>query len=178
MNKKFKKGLTITTAAAIGMGVVLPTVTVMAAPAKATGWNLQNNTWYYYKNGVKVKNGWAKDCIGWCYLSDDGSWCQEGWKKDSHGWVYIRNGYKVEDATWAKDSAGWQYIGLDGYWVQAISPKATNPILDADAALSKAEASKLQADIDVAAVLVNALEVGVHEKTPLVTRLAVLKAAL
>lgn len=81
------------------------------------GWVYSNNTWYYYQNGTMVKNGWALDSYGWCFLNAiDGSWVQEGWAKDSYGWGYIQNGYWVQHSMWAEDSNGWVYIGDDGYW--------------------------------------------------------------
>lgn len=171
MNKKLKKGLTISTSAAMGMGIVLPTVSVLAAPVTANGWVLENGKWYYYVNGVKLANAWAKDSNGWCYLGADGTAIQEGWAKDSIGWCYIRNYNWVDHATWAKDSAGWQYIGANGYWDSSVAPKATNPIDDATAAVVKAEASKTQADVDAAKAAVEALKGAVPEAAALTARI-------
>jgi len=41
---------------------------------KLNGWVSSNNTWYYYLNGVKVKNGWANDSTGWCFIAAKGYW--------------------------------------------------------------------------------------------------------
>ncbi|MHC1720669.1 MAG: hypothetical protein AB9844_08445 [Clostridiaceae bacterium] len=127
MNKKLKKGLVIS-AAAMGMGIVLPTVSVMAAPVTANGWVMEGTTWYYYVNGVKLVNAWAQDSKGWCFLGADGAAIKEGWAKDSVGWCYIMNYNWVNHSTWAKDSAGWQFIGTNGYWDPSVPARATNPL--------------------------------------------------
>ena len=100
---------------------------------------------------------------------------KEGWAKDSHGWGYIRNGYWVERATWAKDSQGWNYIGSDGYYVATVAPKATNPIDDATVAVTKAETTELQANVDAAQVLVTSLNDAINEKVDLTTRIDKIK---
>jgi len=44
----------------MGMGIVLPTVSVMAAPVTANGWVMEGTNWYYYVNGVKLVNAWHR----------------------------------------------------------------------------------------------------------------------
>ncbi len=90
---------------------------VQAAWAK-NGWVASNGTWYYYSNGVIIKNAWKLDSHGWCFLDAiDGSWVKDGWAKDTHGWCYIgSDGYWVDHAYLAKDTLGWCVIGADGYW--------------------------------------------------------------
>lgn len=171
MNKKLKKVLAVS-AGAMGMGIVLPTVAVVAAPVSKNGWVTEKGIQYYYLKGVKVLNNWAKDSNGWCFLSAiDGSWVQEGWAKDSTGWCYIRNGYWVDHATWIRDSAGWQFIGADGYWKDSVVPRITNPINVATDAVAKAEVSKLQIDVDAAKILIAELNDAIPEKAELTVRI-------
>lgn len=173
MNKKLVKGLTVSSAAVMGMSIVLPTVSVIAAPAATNGWvKNAEGVWNYYNNGTMVKNGWAKDSTGWCFLSAvDGSWVQEGWAKDSTGWGYIQNGYWVEHAMYAKDSSGWNFIQANGYWDGKASV-AVNPVTAATEAVVKAEASKVTADVNAATTLVNALNSAISERAALTTRIA------
>jgi len=169
LNKKLKKGLTISTAA-MAMGVAVPVVTVMAAPVTANGWVQADGKWYYYVNGVKLVNAWAQDSHGWCFLGADGTAIQEGWAKDSIGWCYIRNYSWVNHATWAKDSAGWQFIGTNGYWDATVAAKATNPIDDATAAVVKAEASKAADDVAAAEDAIAAIKGATPETAALTAR--------
>ena len=152
--------------------IILPNVTTDVPVSKLSGWVFSNKIWYYYQNGIKVKNGWAKDSTGWCFLNAvDGSWVQEGWAKDSHGWGYIRKGYWVDHATWAKDSSGWCFIGSNGYWDSSITYRLTNPVDDAAVLVEKAVISKLQADIDAARAAVLATNIDVAEQAPLLAKL-------
>lgn len=93
-------------------------MSIAVAANVKNGWVQSKGIWYYYQNDVMVKNGWAKDSRGWCFLNAiDGSWVQQGWAKDSRGWGYIQNGYWVEHEAWVRDSRGWCYMGKDGYWI-------------------------------------------------------------
>lgn len=168
MNKKLKKSLIVSTAA-MSMGIVLQTTSVVAAPVSKNGWLVDNNNQYYYQNGVKIMNKWAKDSVGkWCFLNAiDGAKVQEGWAKDSTGWCYIKNGYWVDHATWAKDSTGWQYIGAGGYWDKSVAQKSANPIVAASDAVEKAEVSNLQADVDSAKTFISELNDSIPEKAVL-----------
>lgn len=119
MHKKIKNILVIFTVGVLALwGFAISSSSIVKAAAIKNGWTQSNGIWYYYQNGLMVKNGWAKDSRGWCFLNAvDGSWVQEGWAKDSHGWGYIQKGYWVQHEAWVKDSRGWCYMGSDGYWV-------------------------------------------------------------
>ena len=65
MKKNLQKGLTTAMAAAMGAGVVVPTVVAIAAPAvTTTGWVKTGTAWNFLKSGVK-QTGWVKDAGTW-----------------------------------------------------------------------------------------------------------------
>lgn len=103
---------------AVIFGNINPSGSAVNAAWVKNGWIAANSTWYYYSNGVMMKNAWKLDSHGWCFLNAvDGSWVKDGWAKDSRGWCYIgTDGYWVDHAYLAKDSIGYCIIGDDGYW--------------------------------------------------------------
>lgn len=86
-------------------------------------WMLDNDRWAYYINGQPLKNGWAQDTAGWCYLGADGYMVKDSWVQDDQGWCYVdESGYRIHNA-WIEDYTGLCYIGSSGYlstssWVQ------------------------------------------------------------
>lgn len=91
---------------------------VRASEPSFYSWRQISGSWYYYKNATRLKDSWARDSHGWCYLSTlDGSLIKDGWAQDSQGWCYIGlDGYWVDHATVAQDSLGYCIIGENGYW--------------------------------------------------------------
>ncbi len=172
MGKKLKKSL-IATTAAIGASIYIPTTAAMAAPINSDGWVTENGNQYFYRNGSKVKNQWVLDANGkWRFLSAfDGSVVKEGWAKDSTGWCYIRDGIWVNHATWAKDNTGWQFIGANGYWNSSVAAHAENPIATATDAVEKAEVSKLDTDVAAAKSIIAQLDDALPEKAELSLRI-------
>ena len=123
------------------------------------GWIYENNSWYYYEKGVKVKNDWRKDSNGWCYLDQNGKWVLNTFVKDSTGkwayitkdgyyyettgwieysgeWYYLEKGYRVE-SDWRKDSDGWCYLDETGRWNGIYYNERTRLINEALAVLSR-----------------------------------------
>lgn len=78
------------------------------------GWKTDGGNWYYYENGVMIKNAWRQDSKGWCYLGEDGKMVKNGWAKDSHDWCYLGSDGHLVKNKWVKDSTGWCYVGADG----------------------------------------------------------------
>jgi hypothetical protein len=188
LNKKLKKGLTTTMAAAMGLGVVIPAVPVIAAPA-TSGWVLTAQGWTYYKSGVKatgwvldggkwylldsngvMKTGWAKDAGTWYFLTASGAMAT-GWVKDTDGkWYFLKTSGAMAASTWAGNyyltASGAMAVSTvteDGWTVDANGAwdghsKAAD-LAAATAAVVAAEASKSQADIDAATALVAKLTI-------------------
>lgn len=189
MNKKLKKGLTTTMAAAMGLGVVIPAVPVIAAPA-TNGWVLTAQGWTFYKSGVKatgwvldggkwylldsygvMKTGWAKDAGTWYFLTASGAMAT-GWLKDTDGkWYFFNNSGAMTANAWI---SGKYYVGADGAMLAGtVTPDGwtvdangawdghskTADLAAATAAVTKAETTKSQADIDAAKALVAKLTV-------------------
>ena len=78
------------------------------------GWKTSGGDWYYYQDGVMVKDTWAKDSKGWCYLGSDGKMVKNKWVKDSKDWCYLGADGRMVKNKWVKDSEGWCYVGADG----------------------------------------------------------------
>ena len=83
------------------------------------GWIYENGQWHYYKDGELLKNGWAKDKNGWCWLGSDGNIVKKAWLKWKGDWYYLMaDGYMAANK-WQKDNTGqWCYLGSDGKQVK------------------------------------------------------------
>ena len=81
-------------------------------------WTQENGKWAYYIGGVMLKNAWAADSTGNCYLGADGYMVTNGWVHDGNGWYYVdKNGHAITN-TWKRDSVGWCYLGATGMMVK------------------------------------------------------------
>ena len=103
-----------------------------------SGWQKESGSWYYYKNGLVVRNAWAGNywlgadgrmaTNSWVdnnryYVGADGAWIKNysnksGWQKESGSWYYYKNGLVVRNA-WAGN-----------YWLGADGRMATNAWVD------------------------------------------------
>lgn len=83
------------------------------------GWR-KYGAWYFYKDDVAVKNGWAQDSKKkWFYLGSDGKMVTSKWVKYKNEWYYLGSSGEMLVNGWAKDSKGWCYCGSDGKMVKS-----------------------------------------------------------
>ena len=111
---------------------------------KKNGWVKEGSTWYYYNQGIMVRNAWQGNYWlgsdgkmatnswvdnGRYYVGADGSWDKnakkqeekkQGWKKDGNSWYYYHQGQMVKNA----------WIG--SYWLGSDGKMATNAWVDND----------------------------------------------
>ena len=111
---------------------------------KKNGWIKEGNTWYYYNQGIMVRNAWQGNywlgsdgkmaTNSWVdndryYVGADGSWDKNakkqeekkhGWKKEDNSWYYYNQGQMVKNA--------W----LGSYWLGADGKMVTNSWVDND----------------------------------------------
>lgn len=83
------------------------------------GWR-KYGAWYFYKDDVAVKDGWAQDSKKkWFYLGSDGKMVTSRWVKWKGEWYYLGKTGEMLTNDWAKDSKGWCWLGSDGKIVKS-----------------------------------------------------------
>ena len=116
---------------------------------KKNGWVKEGSTWYYYNQGIMVRNAWQGNywlgsdgkmaTSSWVdngryYVGADGVWDKnakkqeapkpeekkQGWKKEGNSWYYYHQGQMVKNA--------W----LGSYWLGSDGKMATNSWVDND----------------------------------------------
>ena len=103
-----------------------------------SGWQKEGGSWYYYKNGLAVRNAWAGNywlgsdgrmvTNSWVdnnryYVGNDGAWIKDygnksGWQKEDGSWYYYKNGLVVRNA----------WVG--NYWLESDGRMVTNSWVD------------------------------------------------
>ena len=91
------------------------TMTVPYEIFMAMGWRLVDGNWYYYKaENTMLKNGWARDSKGCCWLGGNGKITKSTWLKDCGQWYYLlSNGYMAANQ-WVKSGSNWYYMKSGG----------------------------------------------------------------
>ena len=111
---------------------------------KKNGWVKEGSTWYYYNQGIMVRNAWQGNywlgsdgkmaTSSWVdngryYVGADGAWDKnakkqeekkQGWVKEGNSWYYYHEGQMVKNS--------W----LGSYWLEADGKMATNKWVDND----------------------------------------------
>ena len=106
--------------------------------AKAKGWNLINNVWYYmdpendgiiitkdnrkingnfyfFEESGAMQTGWIHSSEGW-YLTDQDGAAQTGWQYVNGNWYYLDDeNYILEESNWRKINGDWYYFRSGGY---------------------------------------------------------------
>ena len=113
---------------------------------KKQGWVKEGSTWYYYNQGIMVRNAW----IGNYWLGADGRMATDAWV--DNGRYYVgSNGEWVKGAQrqvetkkhgWIESGTSWYYLDSQGnvvrnawagnYWLGADGKMATNSWVDND----------------------------------------------
>ncbi|WP_417142244.1 hypothetical protein [Raoultibacter massiliensis] len=95
------------------------------------GWVQRNGGWYYYQNGVMLRNAWMMDSADWCWVGSDGRAFQNqwGWLYDSSGWnwYYFDNNTRIVRNAWQKDSVAWCYLNADGHALRNVWTEGRDP---------------------------------------------------
>ena len=109
---------------------------------KKQGWVKENNAWYYYENGIFVKNKWA----GNYWLGADGKLVVSSWVDNGRYYVganglWDKNAKKPEEKKqgWIKSGSDWYYYDngtlarnkwAGNYWLGADGKMVTSAWVD------------------------------------------------
>ncbi len=78
------------------------------------GWQLIDNSWYYFESGVMAQNRWILTNGLWYYLGEDGAMVQNIWILTNGLWYYLgENGAMVKNR-WILTNGLWYYLNSDG----------------------------------------------------------------
>ena len=114
---------------------------------KKNGWVKEGSAWYYYNQGIMVRNAWQ----GNYWLGSDGKLVTNGWVDNDRYYVGSNGAWdkdkKKEDPVptgkhtgWVKSGSTWYYFNSEGqmvknawagnYWLEADGKMATNKWVD------------------------------------------------
>ena len=114
---------------------------------KKQGWVKEGGTWYYYNQGIMVRNAW----VGNYWLGSDGKMVTSAWVDNDRYYVGSNGAWnkdkKKEDSVptgkhtgWVKSGSTWYYFNEQGqmvknawagnYWLESDGKMATNKWVD------------------------------------------------
>ncbi|MFK9090245.1 S8 family serine peptidase [Bacillus salipaludis] len=94
-----------------GYGLVNPKKAINYLTPVKGEWKLNNNTWYYYENGI-MKTGWVKSSGKWYYLNNRGA-MQIGWVLYRGTWYFLGESGDMKTG-WLSWHNAWYYLDADG----------------------------------------------------------------
>ena len=88
-----------------------------------SGWEQDDNGWFFYSNGELLTSQWIQDGDDWYYLKDDGYMAADEWVEDSEGWMRFDSDGNIVKSQWLQDGDNLYYLKDDGYmavdeWVE------------------------------------------------------------
>lgn len=83
----------------------------------ATGWQLIDNTYYYFGTDGNMQTGWIVYNNNWYYLHSWGGMAT-GWLKDGNNWYYLH--------PWGGMATGWLKTGNTWYYLQSWGGMCTD----------------------------------------------------
>lgn len=82
---------------------------------KKTGWNLEDNVWYYYNTDGTRKTGWLKYNNNWYYLDTVNAGAMlTDCKKYIEGTMYSFDSTGIMQSGWIKRPEGWYWANASG----------------------------------------------------------------
>lgn len=112
----------------------------------ATGWQMIENTWYYFNSEGTMQTGWVPYGNSWYFLQPSGAMAT-GWVQDNGKWYYTKadgamaTGWVQTGDTWYCMSStgemrtGWVASGDDWYYLAPTGAMVTDAVIKVDDAV-------------------------------------------
>lgn len=112
----------------------------------ATGWQMIENTWYYFNSEGTMQTGWVPYGNSWYFLQPSGAMAT-GWVQDNGKWYYTKadgamaTGWVQAGDTWYCMSStgemrtGWVASGDDWYYLAPTGAMVTDAVIKVDDAV-------------------------------------------